>query len=331
MDKALEKIFKCEKCQELRELPLHLHELAMFSELLFNTHGVFIRKKGNVKQSGEAHTETIAKWLRLASQLERVDLNTFRYEEAHLYCEPVGDMLDSNAKHHETIITPLTRLVFVSNALEECYRFISPLYQEAYDLLLTHSPRVKYLRDNSAQAAFLLEKKGTGIAWPKHYGHLVENFLKIVILYKDQFGAHFDVDLNGSEEISYGLSLVRNIRNQIAHGIFPIIEDPEYTFELNNPHTKRNLVNLLGQASRLAAINIQMLLAISSRSFESDSYEALRMDDDYGEYFANNCNFDYLLSLHISQKFGLNEADYFSLSTNIQEKSPCSKSGFRVR
>lgn len=298
----------------MRELPLHLHELAMFSELLLNEHVVYERKKLVVSEKGAAHTKNIAKWLRLASQLERVDLNPFRYEVAHMYCESVGDMLDSNAKHNETIITPLTRFVYVSNALEECYRFMSPAYENSYELLWKQSPGVEYLRNCSAQAAYLLENISATISVPTHYDHLVENFLKIVRFYADQFHPKFDMGLDKVTGVSYGLCLVRNIRNQIAHGIFPIIEDPEYTFEFERPHTKRNIVNLLWQASRMAAINIQIMLAMASDGFKSGEYDGICMDYDYGEYFKKNCTLSYLLNLHLIQKFGLNESDYFSFS-----------------
>lgn len=318
MTTTTEKKFKCEKCQELRELPLHLHELALFAELLLNEHTVFDRKKKVVSQKGSAHTKNIAKWLRLASQLERVELNLFRYEEAHIYCESVGDMLDSNAKHHESIITPLTRFVYVSNALEECYRFTSPAYEHAYELLRKQSPKAEYLRNNSAQAAYLLENK-PNIDSPTHYEHLVDNFLKIVRFYADLFHPAFDVELDETNGLSYGLCLVRNIRNQVAHGVFPIIEDPEYTFEFDKPHTKRNIVNLLSQASRIAALNIQILLGMTSGGFESEGYEDLCMDCDYGKYYEENCTFSYLLNLHLIQEFGLNESDYFSLSLKLNE------------
>lgn len=318
-----EKPVKCEKCQELRGIHLHLHELAMVSEYLQNEHDVYVYepKTKTFSEKGTASTKAIAKWLRLASQLERVELNTFRYEVASLYCEPVADLLDSNAKHYESIATPLTRFMYVSNALEECYRFASPLYKTAYELLQKRSPKADYQRSYSVQAAYLLENAPTHISLPRHYGHLVDNFLKIIRSYVDQFHTRFDVELDDPKGLGYGLSLVRNIRNQIAHGAFPIIEDPEYTFDFDKPHIKRNIINLLGQASRIAALNIQMLLVICSKGFESKEYEALCWDDYYGKYFEENCNFSYLLNLHLGQKFGLNEQDSFSYDPESDDEN----------
>lgn len=318
---STKRIHKCEKCLELRELPLHLHELALFSEFLRNTHPVYELKKVGGKQKvfveeGSAHTINIAKWLRLGGQIEKVELNLFQFEYAHMFCEPVGDMLDSNTKHYESIITPLTQFMYVTYALEECYRFTSPAYKKAYELLPLKS---EYMRDNSAQAAYLLSNALTNINLPTHYDHLVDNFLKIVRIYADEFHPYFDIELDKPDGLSYGLYLVRNIRNQIAHGDFPIIEDPEFRTEFKYPHTKRNIINLLGQASRIAAINIQMLLAITSEDFKSDEYEYRHADPDCGEVFAEKCSFNYLLNLHLTQEFGLNESDYSSYCMELKE------------
>ncbi|MBS3904668.1 MAG: hypothetical protein KGZ39_05025 [Simkania sp.] len=303
---------KCDKCKELRDLTLQLHELAQFSELLSNQQDVYVRRKGKLQLQGKVYTKSIGKWLRLASQLEKVEMNPFRYEEAYYYCEPVGDMLDSHGRHHESIATPLTRFIYVSNALEECYRFSNNAYETEFDMS-GQSENMEYLRSYSAQAAYILNSKFHACKLPKYYEHLVENFLKIIKFYESHFKARFDVALNNDGSTSYGLALVRNIRNQVAHGVFPIIEDPEYSFEPYDQSTKKVIINLLGQASRLAAINIQMLLSVLSPGFESESYAQECMDFDTGDHFKQHCTFIYLINLHTKQCFGLNEADYFAI------------------
>jgi hypothetical protein len=320
MEASAESSFKCEKCKELREIHLHLNELGLFCEYLSNERDVYTRRKGVASKDGTASTKTIAKWLILASQLERVELNPFRYQVSHLYCEPIGDMLDSNARHHESIVTPLTRFMYVSSALEECYRFLSSIYELRYvDLLKSHQ-KIEYLRNHSAQAAFLLRSIQGRFDVPKHYSHLVDNFLKLIIIYVTTFNTRFDVDLKSPDGIDFGLGLVRNVRNQIAHGSFPVIDDPEYTAEFDRPNIKKNIINLLGQASRLAAINIQILLTLADTKFESDEYEEAAMDHEYGSYFRNNCTVNYLFTLHLQQKFGLNEDVYFQFKSDVNNE-----------
>ena len=310
----------CLKCKEFRELPLHLHELALFSELLKNKHIVYSLVKKDVVQTGHAFTMNIAKWLRLASQIKSVELNPYQYEEAHFYCEPVADMLDSNANHHTEIITPLTRFVFVANALEESYRFASPLYERLYGEAKALKPNLERKRNYSAQVAWLLDGSFSNIDTPTHYSHKVENFQAILKLYEQQFDVTFDVSLSNSDRLSYGLSLVRNIRNQIAHGVFPIIEDPEYTLEFSHPKTKNMILNLLGYASRIAAMNIQIILDITNDGFDSEAYTALFYDPDYGDRLGAACTFEYLRNLHVQKKFGLNESAQWSLRSSFDEE-----------
>ncbi len=63
----------CSICAELRDLSLHLHELAAFCDYFENRRVTYVRKKGALIPDQEARTSVIAGWLRLASQIERVD------------------------------------------------------------------------------------------------------------------------------------------------------------------------------------------------------------------------------------------------------------------
>lgn len=112
---------------------------------------------------------------------------------------------------------------------------------------------------------------------------------------------------------SYGLQLVRNVRNHVAHGVFPLLENPEYS--MNDDHlARRNTINLLNQCTRIGAIGIQLMLAIDNDGFHSILYGEHCDDFDYGTYFSENMNREYLVNLHRSQDFGLNESAYFRWS-----------------
>jgi hypothetical protein len=310
---------ECEKCKEFRELPLHLHELYMFCELLENTHTVYKYSKKNLRNDGSAHTVNIAKWLSLASQIKSVEMNPFRYEEAHLWCEPVADKLDSDANHHTAIITPLTQFIYIANALEETYRFTSSLYEIHHERIKIDVINLERKRDYSAQAFWLLDEIFSKNDVPTHYNHKVDNFLSLAKKYQSNFNVAFDVELKNNGNLSYGLSLVRNIRNHIAHAVFPIIENPEYTFEFSNSQTKRLILNLLGHASRVAAMNIQILLGISNDGFKSVEYSYLFNDPDYGDRLESLFTLDYLNTLHIEQEFGLNESAQWQLRSKWEE------------
>lgn len=310
---------ECKKCNEFRELPLHLHELYMFCEILENSHTVYKYAKKSFTEEGSSHTLNIAKWLKLASQIESVEMNSYRYEEAHLWCEPVAEKLDSDANHHTSIITPLTQFIYVANALEETYRFMSPLYKTNYEHIKMERPNLEIKRNYSAQASWLLDEVFSNIDRPTHYNHKIDNFFSLVKKYQSNFNVTFDVDLKNNGSLSYGLSLVRNIRNHIAHAVFPIIENPEYNLEFLNPQTKRLILNLLGHASRVAAMNIQILLGVSNHGFKSVRYSLLLDDPDHGDRLESLFTLDYLNTLHIEQEFGLNESAQWKLRSMWDE------------
>lgn len=99
----------------------------------------------------------------------------------------------------------------------------------------------------------------------------------------------------------------------MAHGVFPLLENPEYS--MNDDHlARRNTINLLNQCTRIGAIGIQLMLAIDNDGFHSILYGEHCDDFDYGTYFSENMNREYLVNLHRSQDFGLNESAYFRWS-----------------
>lgn len=162
------------------------------------------------------------------------------------------------------------------------------------------------------QAMLILDKRNH-LSVPYGFQHLTENLLKISDIYFRQFGGKLDVGDREIGDKSYGLQLVRNVRNHVAHGVFPLLENPEYS--MNADHlTRRNTINLLNQCTRIGAIGIQLILAADNDGFQSILYEENCYDFDCGSYFSKNMNSEYLINLHRSQEFGLNESAYFRWS-----------------
>lgn len=310
----------CQICSLFRELPLHLHELAIFCELLNDEKAVYKTVRRKVEECGTAKTTSIAKWLRLASQLETVEMNTFMYEEAHIYCEPVADELSSNAKHDSSIATQITRFMFTSNALEEAYRLSSHIYEEKLSKALKSGDKLERQRSYSTQSAWLLDEVFTSLDIPENYFHKVDGLIELSKHYRDIFKVSFDMDLAESKNVSRGFSVVRNLRNHIAHAIFPIVENPEFTWEFDNPSVKNLILTLLLRASRLAAMNVQIILGFSCKEFKSDGYAYLSEDPDTGEAFKEFFNSrTYLNHLHIEQSFGLNERSHWAWRSDVLE------------
>lgn len=302
----------CQICGSFRELTLHLHELGKFCEVLGWEQTVFKPFKKEIIECGVAKTQSIAKWLRLASQLESVEMNTFKYEKAHFYCEPVANELNSNSNHDSSLATQITRFLFISNALEEAYRLSSKVYEQHFSKLQKVDKKIERQRSYSTQSAWLLDVVFVSKHLPKYYSHKVDGLAEVSQIYKEIFKVNFDIDLEKSNQKSIGFALVRNIRNHIAHAVFPIVDNPEFTWEFSDSRTKMVVLTLLLRASRLAAMNIQVIIGFVSDEFKSDDYFYLSEDPDVGDIFSETCTLKYAEHLHIEQEFGLNECSQWA-------------------
>ena len=296
-----QQIGSCETCSQFSPLENHLYELGMFCEFLDNS-VTYIddENDGNIRV---IKTSVIAQWLKLAGQLKKVDINTWQFaDDTGLYCDIVGDMEDSNSEHLSDYSTALTRFIFVSNALEETYRYVENLYNKhASEKGLVKEKR---LRNPNMKAAYLIDQL-SNIYTPNHFEHKDSNFRLIFSLYQKSFKPQLS-GLNSMNENSksYGLHLIRNLRNHVAHGVFPLIDNPEYFG--GNENDKTIIIHLLLRSCRLAALYIQMFIRISNQAL--NSYEYSQILNAYGEefeYFISNCNIDYVTKLHLKSDFSL--------------------------
>jgi hypothetical protein len=290
----------CLVCSNVRGLSEHLIELGNAAELLGNQsqytseHGsVFIR------------TSTIGEWLLLASRLEKVEIDTWKYSGGDaFFCETIADNLDDHSRHYTDHSTALTRFMFVCNALEETYRFIDHLYSPLADANKL-SPSAKK-RTSSLRAVVLIDdlfdRLGTA-AEPKDFEHLVGNFILLFNCYATNHDATITgMDSGAVSRKTHALHLVRNLRNHVAHGTFPIGHPTDYGGYEDNDR----LVQLLKHGCRTAALYIQIILHGFCKRFESHDYQAM-LDANGSEFerFLERCNLAYLKDLHLQGDFAL--------------------------
>lgn len=296
MENTLRPANKCQYCKELRPLSTHLYELAEFCSYLDNSvdhvHGEIKRK---------VNSTVISDWLKLASQLEKVEVNTWKFADGSpFYCEPVADQLDSDSSHFTAYSTALTKFIFVSNALEETYRFVDNLMDAK------STPSLKKFKMASMRVAAIIDSISTQ-AFPKHFDHLVDNYISVFNRYNKKYPA----ELGGLKGVSpkassYTLHLVRNLRNHVAHGVFPLIDNPDYWGEEGE---RERLIQLLLHSCRLSALFMQILLGKFNDGFQS--YEYHQCQDAYGpefDYFVSNCTIEYIGKLHIEGEFSFSRA-----------------------
>lgn len=293
-------ITNCNHCSELRPLTTHLHELALVCEYLDNS---VPYSDGNSQRN--VTTTTISDWLKLASQLEAVKVDAWRFESDFFYCGEAADRVTSDSTHFSLYSTALTRFIFVASALEETYRFVDRYYKPFADD--QQIPEKSRSRSSSIKAAALIDAISQDL-WPKHLIHLTQNYR----LFFGQYRKNHKSELGGMQfadekKPAYALHLVRNLRNHIAHGVFPLIPNPDYSWGADRDCN--DLLQLLNHSCRISALYIQMLMQRFNLGFASQEYQSFA--DAYGpeyERFLTHCNVGYIGILHLNGEFSLADA-----------------------
>lgn len=295
----------CPICSKTRRVSEHLIEASLAATYLANT-SIFESEHG----TATIRTQTIGDWFRLAAQLEKVEVNTWKFEssDAGFYCGTVADNIDAHSEHYTNHATALTRFVFVCNGLEEAYRFIDHLYAPLAaakgvakkDLRRTSSMRAVALLDD------LFEQKGLACA-PRDFEHHCGNFIGLFNRYKAEHKASVGGVEAGAEKLpTFALQLVRNLRNHVAHGTFPLGPPADY----GGYEDSEELILMLRHACRVAALYTQIFFRWFGHGFQSHDYHSMR---DYGkefERFRERCTLEYVLNLHLQSDFALHQDHY---------------------
>ncbi len=305
MDPQLKSLQHCPVCSFTRELSQHLIEVGLAASFLGNT-STYENEHG----TATIRTETIGDWFTLAAQLEKVEVNTWKFEssDAGLYCGTIADNIDAHSEHYTNHATALTRFVFVCNGLEEAYRFIDHLYAS---LSVTKGVAKKDLKRSSSMRAVallddLFERMGV-LAAPHDFEHHCRNFIKLFNRYKAEHNASMGGIESGAEALpTFALQLVRNLRNHVAHGTFPLGPPEDYGGNEDN----EELLLMLKHACRVAALYTQIILRWFSPGFESYDYSVMMGYGKEFDRFKERCTLEYILDLHRQNDFALHQDHY---------------------
>lgn len=290
----------CPECDNFRNLKDHLFELSELCRYLGN-----VRQYARGKDKCEVSTLVISDWLKLASHLELVKMSWWRVSSFfdNGFCASDFDDEASDDEHFSNFTTALTRYIYVTNALEETYRFIFSEY-----IALAHResiPKKERVREPSMMAAEIIRRIEADRV-PSHLNHTVKNVEITLLKYIDHFslGANQLNKLDISSQ-DYGLGLLRYIRNHVAHGRFPIIENPNLYGKVLE---RRNVFSMLHHSTRLTAMYIQTILFNFNDGFKSPDYTYMeQLWDEEGTYFVDNCQIDLLSTVHMHGKFSFAE------------------------
>ncbi|MFX1695899.1 hypothetical protein [Paraburkholderia sp. A1RO-1] len=298
-------LHSCPICSKTRRVSEHLVEVSLAASYLGNTS--FYKSEHG---TATIRTNTIGDWFKLAAQLEKVEVNTWKFEssDAGLYCGTVADNIDAHSEHYTNHATALTRFVFVCNGLEEAFRFIDHLYGPLSavkrvakkDLKRTSSMRAVALLDD------LFERMGA-LAAPQDFEHHCNNFISLFNRYKAEHNSSVGGIEAGTERLpSFALQLVRNLRNHVAHGTFPLGPPADY----GGYEDSEELVLMLRHACRVAALYTQIILRWFSPGFESDDYNFMQGYGKEFDRFIERCTLEYVLDLHRQSDFALHQDHY---------------------
>lgn len=287
---------QCPKCQNIRRVSEHLIELAYAAEYLDNR-SVYNSEQGSVS----IFTTTIGEWLLLASRLEKVEVNAWKYDGADaVFCSPIADNLDQISNYFTGHATALTRFMFVCNSLEETYRFIDHLY---LPLAERKKIPVKMRKRTSSLRAILLvddlfDRLGKLIE-PVDFDHHADNFETLFHAYSVERNVVITgIELEFKNKKTKALHLIRNLRNHVAHGTFPIGPPTDDSSE--------ELIHLLNHGCRVAALYIQIILRGFCHQFESMDYKMMQdADAPECETFIKNFTLDYVKDIHLKNEFRL--------------------------
>lgn len=301
----MESKMECEICSKVRRVSEQLNELGLAAEYLGNR-STYASEHG----STTIRTEAIGDWLRLAAQLDKVEIDAWKFDgNDALYCETIADHLDDHSKHYTEHATALTRFIFVSNGLEEAYRLIDYLYEEVADRQgLARANRKKTASLRAVELIDdLFERKGSSVQ-PSGFRHLTGIFAGLFNEYVNEHGKTLTgIDPGSEGNESYALHLVRNLRNHVAHGTFPIGPPKDYGgFE-----DSEELKHLLNHACRIAALYIQVIFRGFSPGFQSEEFMAvLNAEGEEYEQFSEKCSLAYIRDIHMKGDFALSNGVY---------------------
>lgn len=144
---------KCPICSKNRDLQSHLFELSELCRYLGNT--AKFTKNGYTRI---VNTSVIGDWLKLACHLKKVDMEWWRFrdEMSDMYCPSDIDEEASDDEHFTEYSTALTRFMYVTNAMEEAYRFIDNKYL-ALDSVI-NTPDNKRFKESSMRAIVVINQ-----------------------------------------------------------------------------------------------------------------------------------------------------------------------------
>lgn len=207
-----------------------------------------------------------SEWLRIASSIDCVEVDTTRFDESVAWCRPAWEYESQRSILLSQLATQLTVFNFAWGGFETITRLIDP-------------PRVpKGVKPGRTsfvdEAAFYLKSHFEPMRLPAFYGAVLADFRETLDRISHYGNLSEEFRIQQFAGISgVGIHVVRRIRNRLAHGTMrmPVPERWSGTTPLD--------VELIGLSTRIVLLTVQMLL---STYFKDDHFTVDCPVDEWG-------------------------------------------------
>lgn len=190
-------------------------------------------------------------WLLIAAGVEKVEINTSRFDESVMYC---GGAWEYEAKRSELLTqmgTRLTSFNFIWGGFETVIKLINPPYV----------PRnIKKRRTVIDDAVFYLKNKYEPTPPISQYDETVAQLRLLLRVHPNYHGLEKEFRIHSFIGISgLGAHIVRIIRNDFAHGSATLPKPNEWSSK-NLIDSELSHLEVIEVSSRILLLTIQMLL-----------------------------------------------------------------------
>lgn len=197
------------------------------------------------KYAPNLSSNTAYDWLNTASAIQSVCVNYGGFDLCSIYCSPVAEYEDARSELTENMFTELLRFNFIWGAFETTLK----LYKIP-KIPKTIKPRSSIID----QTAHFIKNKFEFKIIPIYKYKTIQNQLFVSLTESNMFFLNDEIKINGPMGYSgLGLYLVKNVRNQFAHGLTNIPEPPNWE------NGKNDALNIIVLSSRIVLFSIQLI------------------------------------------------------------------------
>lgn len=215
---------------------------------------------------------SVSDWLAVAASVESVNVVTGLYDESLMWCSQARTYEDKRSELLSQVAKQLSIFNFCWGAFDSVVDSSIPKYKKQAG------------RSKTNRACWHLRHHCDDCVGIDHHSHFVDTLRSLVDqddFYRRKYASKFSTD-GVADDKGIGISVVRHIRNDLAHGSASIpVPDTWEPGDYSLTHSEWRHPRLIAAASRIVLFTIQMLLL--SLAANKD-WEVERLNDEADDY-----------------------------------------------